>query len=106
MALNEAGRHEEALPVFRDALAAYERKGRADDVRFAHWQIAHTLRRLGRIDEALAMQFELERQAAAAGAPDADVFEELALLFEARAEPQQAERYRALQRAAQGEEAR
>jgi hypothetical protein len=43
------------------------------------------LRLLGRTDEALAMQLALERDHAAAGEPEADVFDELALLDAPRA---------------------
>jgi tetratricopeptide (TPR) repeat protein len=82
--LRDAGRLAEALAAFQDALAAYERSGRADSVRIARWQIANTLRLLGRRDEALAMQIALERDAAAANAPDRYVYEELALLHDAR----------------------
>ncbi len=78
--LREAGRLDDSLAAFRDALAAYERKGRADEVRIARWQIANVLRLKGQRDEALAMQLALERDAAAAGAPDPYVYDELALL--------------------------
>jgi tetratricopeptide (TPR) repeat protein len=78
--LREAGRLDDSLAAFRDALAAYERKGRADEVRIARWQIANVLRLKGQRDEALAMQLALERDAAAAGAPDPYVYDELAQL--------------------------
>lgn len=87
--LREAGRLAESLAAFREALAAYERIGRADRVRFARWQVANVLRLAGQADEALAIQLALERDAAAAGAPDPYVYDELALLHAARgqAEP-------------------
>jgi tetratricopeptide (TPR) repeat protein len=88
--LREAGRLPESLATFRDALAAYEQQGRADNVRFARWQVANVLRLLGRSDEALAQQLALEREYAAAGQADADVFDELALLDLPRAEQWQA----------------
>jgi tetratricopeptide (TPR) repeat protein len=97
--LRDAGRLAESLGAFREALVAYERKGRADDVRFARWQVANVLRLTGRIDDALSMQTELERDAAAAGEPDAEVYDELALLHEARGDATAASRARA--RAAQ-----
>jgi tetratricopeptide (TPR) repeat protein len=81
--LREAGRLGDSLAAFRDALAAYERKGRADEIRIARWQIANVLRLQGQRDEALAMQLALERDAAAAGAPDPYVYDELALLHRA-----------------------
>ena len=79
--LRDATRLDESLVAFRDALAAYERKGRADEVRFARWQIANVLRLKGRRDEALAMQLALERDAAAADEPDPYVYDELVLLY-------------------------
>lgn len=84
--LRKAGRLDDSLTAFNEALAAYERKGRADDIRFARWQIANVLRLQGKLDEALAMQQALERDAAAAGAPDAFVYDELALLHAARSD--------------------
>lgn len=92
--LNEAGRHEDALAAFRDALAAYQRSGKPAQIRVARWMVANTLRRLDRIDEALAAQLELERQFAAAGETDAYVFEELALLYGAKGDAAKAALYR------------
>jgi tetratricopeptide (TPR) repeat protein len=88
--LREAGRLDDSLAAFRDALAAYERKGRADEVRIARWQIANVLRLKGQRDEALAMQLALERDAAAASAPDPYVYDELALLRRAAGDEKQA----------------
>lgn len=82
--LRDAGRLTEALAAFEDALDGYRRAGRPGPIRFARWQVANVLRLLGRHDEALAMQRALEREAAAAGAPDRHVYEELALLHAAR----------------------
>lgn len=102
VALNEAGRHDEALPVLRAALAAYERRGNAAAIRIARWQVAHTLRRLGRVDEALAMQQALERELQQAGEHDAEVYAELALLHQARGDARRAAQYRARERQARG----
>lgn len=82
--LREAGRLEESLAAFREAQAAYERIGRAQSLFVARWQVGNVLRLLGRTDEALAMQTALEREMAAAGAPDPYVYDELALLQAAR----------------------
>lgn len=81
--LREAGRLDDSLVAFREALSAYERKGRADEVRIARWQIANVLRLKGQRDDALAMQLALERDATAAGEPDPYVYDELALLHRA-----------------------
>lgn len=96
VALNEAGRHQEALAAFEQALEAHERHGKPQNIRIAHWMVAHTLRLLGRADEALARQLDLEAQCAAAGEPDPYVFEELALLYAARGEAGREAHYRAL----------
>jgi tetratricopeptide (TPR) repeat protein len=96
VALNDAGRHDEALLVLREALAVRERTGRPGAVRVARWMVAHTLRRLLRTDEALAMQLDLEAQFRAAGETDRYVFEELALLYAAKGDAQRAAHYRAL----------
>jgi len=93
--LREAKRLDESLAAFREALAAYERIGRAGGIRIARWQVANVLRLLGRADEALAMQLALERDAAQAGAPDPYVYDELALLHAARGEADKAAQARA-----------
>lgn len=92
--LRDAQRLDDSLATFREALAAYERTGRADRVRFARWQVANVLRLLGRRDEALAMQLALERDAAAANDPDEEIYEELALLHEAAGRPEAARQAR------------
>lgn len=77
--LHEAGRHEEALASFRDALAARQRDGaRAERLREAQWMIAFELRALRRHDEALAVLRALEGELAAANATDGFVPEEIA----------------------------
>jgi tetratricopeptide (TPR) repeat protein len=93
--LRKAGRLGESLAAFREALAAYERKGQSDDIRFARWQVANVLRLQGRHDEALAQQLALERDAAAAHEPDPYVYDELALLHAAVGNADAAERARA-----------
>ena len=100
VALNEAKRHDEALAAFEQALAAYEKKGGAGEIRVARWMVAHTQRLLGRQDQALAAQLALERECADAGEPDPYVFEELALLYAARGDEARADHYRALHRKA------
>ena len=102
ISLNDAGRHAEALVAFRDALAAYQRAGSAGNIRIAHWMIANTLRRLERIDEALAIQLDLETQFKAAGETDPYVFDELALLYDKKGDAAKAAHYRDLHRKAGG----
>lgn len=90
VALNDLGRHEEALAVFERALDAYRERGEPRDIRIARWMIAHTLRLLGRNEEALKMQLALERELTAAGEVDPYVREELAALYAALGEPEKA----------------
>lgn len=97
--LNAAERHAEALDVLTQALEAYRQRGNPRDVRIARWMVAHTLRRLGRLDEALAQQLELERDAQAAGAPDAYVFDELSRLYRVLGQPERAAHYEGLRAA-------
>lgn len=93
-ALHEAGRHEEALQAFRDALAARLRDGAAPSrQREARWMVAWELRALGRHDEALGALRELERELAAAGATDGFVPEEIAENLLALGQAEQAKPY-------------
>ncbi len=98
-ALHQLGRYDEALAQFRRAVALRERGGDAAATRIAWWMVAWTLRALARNDEALAIQLRLERECAAAGAPDPYVFEELAALYRARGDAAQAAAYDALRAA-------
>ncbi len=92
--LNELGRHAEALPMLQQALAALQRQqAPVDRIRVGDWMVAHTLRLLGRGDEALAIQQRLARDNAADGRPDPYVFEELALLYRARGDEARAAEY-------------
>jgi tetratricopeptide (TPR) repeat protein len=88
--LNDLGRHEEALAVFERALDAYRERGEPRNIRVARWMVAHTLRLLGRNQEALRMQLALERELSAAGEVDPYVREELAALYAALGEPEKA----------------
>lgn len=66
-----------ALALFEDALAARIEQGKPGDILIARWCIARTLRALGRLDEALAIQVALAAELAAAGTSDRYVEEEL-----------------------------
>lgn len=92
-ALHQQGRLDEALVQFQQALALRQQAGNAGAIRGAQWMVAWTLRGLGRADEALAMQLQLERDSDAAGAPDADVFEELETLYRERGDTARASHY-------------
>jgi len=99
-ALQQLGRYEEALAELKLALAARERLGDAANIRVAHWMIAHTLRLMGRLDDALAIQLRLERECDAAGEPDPYVFEELEAIYRAQGDTAHADHYAARLKAA------
>jgi tetratricopeptide (TPR) repeat protein len=75
--LNGLGRHAEALGYLEQALEAYRERGDKGTIRIARWMIAHTLRLLGRDQEALAVQLELKKELDAEGATDPHVENEL-----------------------------
>ncbi len=99
MALHAMERFDDALTEFQKALVLRQSGSNAEGTRTAHWMVAWTLRALGRTDEALAQQLWLEKQCEAANAPDAYVFEELALLYQLKSDPVMAEHYTQLHKA-------
>ena len=72
------GEYDKALIYFEQALQHRRAQGKADDIRIARWCIARCLRSLNRVEEALAVQRELEQQIAEIEDPDGYVYEELA----------------------------
>ncbi|WP_374454875.1 tetratricopeptide repeat protein [Nocardioides sp.] len=80
MAHADAGDHAAALVAFEDALEARQRIGEVSRTRVARWMVAWSLRHLGRVEEARAMQLALRAELQAAGEHDPYVDEELALL--------------------------
>lgn len=86
-AYHAGGAFDQALAQFEQALAWRERQGRPRETRIARWCVGHTLRSLGRLDEALALQQALRAECAAAGEPDGFVEEELGELLLATAGP-------------------
>jgi tetratricopeptide (TPR) repeat protein len=92
-ALHQLGRYEEALAQFEQALALRKAGTDAGATRIAQWMVAWTLRSLGRLDEALRLQLQLEREWDAAGKPDPYVFEELELLYRAKGDDARAAHY-------------
>jgi tetratricopeptide (TPR) repeat protein len=75
---HDRGEHERALELFLKAQRAREAQGDAEQVRVARWCVARAMRSLGRLDAALEIQRELERERAGAGTPDGYVHEEIA----------------------------
>lgn len=76
----DAGDHAAALVAFEHALEARRRIGDVSRTRVARWMVAWSLRHLGRVEEARAMQLALRAELDAAGEHDPYVDEELALL--------------------------
>lgn len=69
-----------ALASFEQALGARERIGDVVRSRVARWMVAWAMRNLGRHDEALARQLELQSELAGEGLTDSYVDDEIALL--------------------------
>lgn len=88
---HDAGRYEQALEHFERALAAREEAGIVGPIRIARWAIARTLRSLGRLDGALAIQRALSEEHAAAGTSDGYVSEELGEILLAQGQADEAQ---------------
>jgi tetratricopeptide (TPR) repeat protein len=97
-ALYLGGKYGDALEQFQLSLAARERAGGVRNIRIAHWMIALTLRAMGRLQEALAIQLRLEREWEAAGEPDPYVWEELEHIYRALGDEPKAQFYAQRQR--------
>jgi tetratricopeptide (TPR) repeat protein len=83
---HDLGRHDEALAEFERALALREAQGDPELIRVGRWAVARGLRSLGRYDEALAIQRELD----ASGSNDGYVAEEIGELLLTMGRPTQA----------------
>ncbi|MFN7984081.1 MAG: tetratricopeptide repeat protein [Vicinamibacterales bacterium] len=92
-ALHQMGRFDEALVEFESALALRQAQGSAESIRVARWMVAWTLRSLGRLDDALAMQLALEQERATVERPSPYVFAELAELYRAKGDAARADEY-------------
>ncbi len=90
-ALQQQGQHAAALVQYQQALALRRAAGNAHNTLAAGYMVAHSLRLLGRGEEALVMQQQLLRDSEALGAVDAYVLDELALLHRARGDGAQAD---------------
>jgi tetratricopeptide (TPR) repeat protein len=73
----EAGDLSGALDLFERTLAERRAQGKSREIGIARWSVARTLRALGRMDEALAIQQDLLRVNGGAGVEDPYVHEEL-----------------------------
>lgn len=90
-ACHDAGQYTAALRQFEAALDAYSRHGNSEQVRVARWALARALRSLGRFDEALDIQQQLNEQ----GPVDGYVHEELAELLLATGRQQESRQHAA-----------
>jgi tetratricopeptide (TPR) repeat protein len=98
--LHALKRYDEALAMFKSNLPVLQRTANPHRIRIGHWMVAWTLRSLGRIDEALAIQLRLEQENRAAGTQDEHVFDELKQLYAAKGDEAKAQHYAALHAAA------
>lgn len=76
-----SGKYQEALDIFKKALAFRETKGEASNLRIAKWCIARTHRSLNNLDEALTIQQSLEKEFKTLPQQDGYVYEELAEIY-------------------------
>ncbi len=74
---DEAGDFQLALNYFEQSRDAYQAMDRANAVRIARWSIGRAYRSLGRLNEALSLQLELEREYEMQEKEDGFVFEEI-----------------------------
>lgn len=93
---HDSGKYEEALDLFKKALAFRESKGEASTIRIAKWCIARTYRSLKKYDEALKIQIGLENEFEKISEKDGYVFEELGELYLVLSKPDLAKKYFAL----------
>jgi tetratricopeptide (TPR) repeat protein len=88
--LYEGGCYAEALDAFERAVPLRTAAGNPGALRVARYSVGKALRALGRHTEAVTLQTELHREAAAAGSPDPYIAEELGELMLALAGPEAA----------------
>lgn len=96
--LRQSGQLDAALAEFEQALAIRREGGNAESIRVGRWMVAWTLRGLGRLDEALAIQLALEKERTEAQRPSPYVHEELAELYRAKGDTEREQQQRALKR--------
>ncbi len=75
---HDMGKFEEALDFFQRGWDWRKEQGKPGPTRIAQWSVGRALRSLGRVEEALKLQKDLEAQFQAAGETDPFVFEEIA----------------------------
>jgi tetratricopeptide (TPR) repeat protein len=90
---HERGEFAAALDLFRKDLAFRLERKQAAAARTSKWSVARALRSLGRLDDAMALQRELEREFDALPEKDGYVFEEIAEILTAQGKPAEATPY-------------
>jgi tetratricopeptide (TPR) repeat protein len=89
----ERGNLDAARAHFQIALKEHLERSKPQQIRIAHWQVANVHRLQGNIDEALAIQLRIEKEADEARAPDVYIYTELAELFDAKRDSAKAKSY-------------
>jgi tetratricopeptide (TPR) repeat protein len=90
-------KYDSALTMFEKALTFRQEQKKPDQIRIAKWCLAKTLRMLGKVDSALTLQQELEKEWKESGEEqDGYVFEEMAECLLALKKDQEAAKYFAL----------
>jgi tetratricopeptide (TPR) repeat protein len=88
--LFDQGNFAAALPVFEEACEHWTLTGKIQQTQVARWSVARCLRALGRCEQALSIQRELEFAHQAAGTEDGFVYEEIAENLSAMGQNQEA----------------
>jgi tetratricopeptide (TPR) repeat protein len=90
----DKGEYEKALDIFERALKFREEKQSVREIRIAKWCVARAMRALGRNEEALSIQLQLEQEHAADnGTGDGYVFEELGELYLLKGDTNNVQKY-------------
>lgn len=89
----ERGDFDTALKHFQVSATAFGLVRGGKQLHISQWQIANTLRRMKRYDEALAIQVKLQSEMLETDDPDGYVYEEIAELYTAMNQPIEAKPY-------------
>ncbi len=87
--------HDDAIKEYEKSRTLAASAGKIFAERIARWMIAKSLRLKGNLNEALAMQLQLEQEFEDDNKSDPYVFHELIELYEALGKPEKVEEYRA-----------
>jgi tetratricopeptide (TPR) repeat protein len=90
---HDEGKYVEALDLFEKGLAFRREQGDPVTIMIARWTVARCLRSLGRLDEALAIQRDLEKVGKNLGSEDGFTLEELAEILLLQGKDDEAREY-------------